>query len=71
MVSNMVKTAIVGSVGVAVIILSSTLGWILVPDIATSVLYNFCFLVLVVLYSNKFGSANVDFSLVNGKSRKL
>ncbi|EFX73749.1 hypothetical protein DAPPUDRAFT_307582 [Daphnia pulex] len=36
MVSNMVKTAIVGSVGVAVIILSSTLGWILVPDIATS-----------------------------------
>jgi lysosome membrane protein 2 len=45
MVSNMVKTAIVGSVGVAVIILSSTLGWILVPDIATSVLYNFPFLV--------------------------
>lgn len=37
MVSNMVKTGIVGSVGVAVIILSSTLGWILVPDIATSV----------------------------------
>ena len=37
MVSNMVKTGIVASVGVAVIILSSTLGWILVPDIVTSV----------------------------------
>ena len=37
MVSNMVKTGIVASVGVAVIILSSTLGWILVPDIATKV----------------------------------
>ncbi len=58
MVSNMVKTAIVGSVGVAVIILSSTLGWILVPDIATSVLYNSHF------FTIHFGSANVDFSLV-------
>jgi hypothetical protein len=37
MVSNMVKTGIVASVGVAVIILSSTLGWILVPDIAAKV----------------------------------
>lgn len=36
MVSGIVKTGIVAAVGVVVIVLSSTLGWILVPDIATS-----------------------------------
>lgn len=38
MVSGMVKTGIVAAVGVAVIVLSSTLGWILVPNIVISVL---------------------------------
>ncbi|XP_057370163.1 platelet glycoprotein 4-like [Daphnia carinata] len=36
MVSNMVKTGIVAAVGVTVIVLSATLGWILVPNIVTS-----------------------------------
>ncbi|KAI9565812.1 hypothetical protein GHT06_009607 [Daphnia sinensis] len=36
MVSNMVKTGIVAAVGVTVIVLSSTLGWVLVLDIVTS-----------------------------------
>lgn len=40
MVSGIVKTGIVAAVGVVVIVLSSTLGWILVPDIATSVYFH-------------------------------
>lgn len=37
MVSGMTKTAIVGSVGIVVVVLSATLGWILVPNLVSSV----------------------------------
>lgn len=33
----MVKTGIVGGVGIVVVVLSATLGWILVPNLATDV----------------------------------
>ena len=63
MVSNMVKTGIVASVGVAVIILSSTLGWILVPDIVTSVLLLQSQFFPIIVCS-QFCCVNFDFSLI-------
>lgn len=37
MVSGMAKTGIVGGVGIVVVVLSATLGWILVPDVLEKV----------------------------------
>lgn len=39
MVSPMTKTGIVAAVGIVVIVLASTLGWIAFPNIAASVSY--------------------------------
>lgn len=50
MVSGMAKTGIVGGVGIVVVVLSATLGWVLVPNLVTKVVSRLnCPLVMTII----------------------